>query len=497
MEGRPAPPSTAANESSSSSVHSIGNSTRHSQGGGSRQSHKSTASRRSAARQQRAKQKRQRQRHVVRATVVLLLGLATASTLQVFEQASRQSAAVVNHYGESMDAFVVLNSILNLTTQSAAAAAGDAASAASAMWKDLSSINQTFWNDNHKENTTINFHNNHDTNITMMTTIVNPNNVSDWDLVQNLHELLPLPRFQQPTVTNASQPWAALCVLAKGEDHYIDEWTIYHQALGFAGIYIYDKSENHTLSDFAKRQHAATTGSSTNVVQVLHSPRHAIRQNVHYDMCIHQLRLLPHPPKWLALLDVDEFLATGPPHTNIVDFLTRYLQKGAYMVNWWMVGTSNRTVYEPLPVTLRFQHRLPVPSHFTKPIMVLDHVLRSHVHFVYMQPGHRLKAPGTGRAQKCAKLRFCVNKPDLTPLSIFHFKYKSIAEFQHRKCSIGEVHVPLDKTPHKCAEATQQAIPSGTVRDDRPWQLLRHNAPAYVLQFWVVQTNDSNNNATN
>eukprot|EP00442_Polarella_glacialis_P050473 CAMPEP_0115086646 /NCGR_PEP_ID=MMETSP0227-20121206/22719_1 /TAXON_ID=89957 /ORGANISM="Polarella glacialis, Strain CCMP 1383" /LENGTH=152 /DNA_ID=CAMNT_0002476163 /DNA_START=90 /DNA_END=545 /DNA_ORIENTATION=+ len=43
------------------------------------------------------------------------------------------------------------------------------------------------------------------------------------------------PRFKDGTT-------AALCMIAKGEDLYIDEWADYHFSLGFETIYVYDNS---------------------------------------------------------------------------------------------------------------------------------------------------------------------------------------------------------------------------------------------------------------
>eukprot|EP00977_Amphora_coffeiformis_P016977 scaffold5383_cov222-Amphora_coffeaeformis.AAC.18 len=486
---------------------------------------------------------RQRQRRPRQQWKILLffgsvtVGFCLISIFRAFGRASRGDFADTTMtmlgavlppqvYDES--SFEVLNSILNLTK-------------------------------NHVNTTIMRHQNNHQQhdkangdifdNIEIDTEIINPQSISEFKMTRGLHELLPIQQFRvpssvlrrmandRPTETNhlhtnknnddlpSPRPWAAICAMAKGEELYIDEWITYHRSLGFEGIYIYDKSENGTLGQLYQNDHGGTIDDHHHIhdglVQIIPSPRYEIAQNFHYDMCIHQLRLMnyrrhsddgadvggdkeqdshnmnrkSYAPKWLAILDIDEFIGLQSPYTNIVEYLSNHLPSGIMLVNWWMVGTSHQTKYIPFPVTYRFPLRKANPSYFTKPIMVLDDVIRSNVHIAYPRPGKRVLAPAPrSTVEKCSIMLWCVRNPVVdnhtafseSPIAIYHYKYKSVGEFRKRKCQVGEVKVQGRLTGYKCNEAFVD-IPPGTVYDSRPWQLLQHNAPEYVKQFSIAE----------
>ena len=62
---------------------------------------------------------------------------------------------------------------------------------------------------------------------------------------------------------------------------------------------------------------------------------------------------------YLALIDIDEFLVPrggyASVHGVINDYLAPY-RGGSLTVNWILFGSSNKTVYAPIPVTKRFRH---------------------------------------------------------------------------------------------------------------------------------------------
>jgi len=66
---------------------------------------------------------------------------------------------------------------------------------------------------------------------------------------------------------------------------------------------------------------------------------------------------------YLALIDIDEFLVTrggyASVHGVINDYIAPY-RGGSLTVNWILFGSSNKTVYAPIPVTVtkRFRHRV-------------------------------------------------------------------------------------------------------------------------------------------
>jgi hypothetical protein len=169
----------------------------------------------------------------------------------------------------------------------------------------------------------------------------------------------------KPTSTNET---AAICIIAKDEEHYIDEWVDYNLlVLGFDTIYLYDNSENYTLQNYTASYAEAALEPEKQPqerrrrrVVIEHYPYHW-KQRAAYKRCIEQ-----HGSEhgWLALLDGDEFLVLKK-HDHVTDMLAEHCRTGSLSINWYLFGTSNRTSYEPLPVLYRFQYRelLPTKEH--------------------------------------------------------------------------------------------------------------------------------------
>jgi hypothetical protein len=152
----------------------------------------------------------------------------------------------------------------------------------------------------------------------------------------------------------------AICVLMKDAENYFEEWLDYHLAMGFDAIYIYDNSPSFELNNwFDNTRNHTTLGK----VEVMHWLDDSIyNQNNAYEDCVEKFGHSETGPKidYFAFIDVDEFLVIrSPKYNDIQGILTDYLVPygGALTVNWMMVGSSNKTVSSPLPITKRNQYR--------------------------------------------------------------------------------------------------------------------------------------------
>ena len=45
---------------------------------------------------------------------------------------------------------------------------------------------------------------------------------------------------------------SSICLLAKDEDSYLDEWITYHIGIGIDHIFIYDNGSKNPISEFIK-----------------------------------------------------------------------------------------------------------------------------------------------------------------------------------------------------------------------------------------------------
>ena len=276
--------------------------------------------------------------------------------------------------------------------------------------------------------------------------------------------------------TNFNKSWAAICMVVRDEDPYIDEFVDYHLGLGFKKIYVYDSHPNHTLSNW-------TAGQTNEGVQLKHrilSNDVGVQEEV-YSECVHELRNLTHPPKWVMFLDGDEFLVfRNGQYTRVTDFLDDYVTSGSLQISWLVFGTSNKTQYEPKPVTQRFKYRTREPDKGTKTVAVLDHIEKvTNPHYVILKRGYKRKAMdglqkevSFGGAHCCLPL----GRRNTTIVAVHHYRYKSLEEFHYRRCVRGRIY-KRDSKMEK-AFCTQTTYP-GEVYDDLAWETLKRNVPKY------------------
>lgn len=253
---------------------------------------------------------------------------------------------------------------------------------------------------------------------------------------------------------------AAICVLMKAEELYVDEWVDYNIGLGFDRIYIYDNSDNNTMKEWGEKR--------SKDVEVIHWPglKRQMRSQVH---CLNQL------PKhtWMGLFDGDEFLVLKK-HNNVVDFLKEHCKRGSIAINWSIFGTGNKTLYEPLPVTKRFLYRETNISSTIKSIIRMDD----------FDPKQKIKNPhsfpvrkGTMQHDTDGKSNFSIagaahQEGGPTDVALLHhYRYKSLEEWRYKGC--------VRKMAANSSKQCDWPAVNGTTYDDSAWLTLMKNVPKY------------------
>jgi hypothetical protein len=150
-------------------------------------------------------------------------------------------------------------------------------------------------------------------------------------------------RSQRQKQSNHS---AALCGFAKDEELYFDEWVDYHLGLGFESVIVYDNSDEFYLQGWNEKR------PGRNII-IKHLPGTYQQRNAYNDFVYNHTQ---NKHTWTGFFDVDEFLVLKK-HNHVVTFLHEHCQNGSVAINWFIFTMSNQTVYEPLPVTKRFQFR--------------------------------------------------------------------------------------------------------------------------------------------
>ena len=128
----------------------------------------------------------------------------------------------------------------------------------------------------------------------------------------------------------------AMVSISKNEGPYIREWIEYHKLMGFTKFYFYDnESEDDTKSIL---QPYIENG----LVEYVFIPGKARQLDAYNDA----IRRHKSECRWMAFLDMDEYLMPSIPFSSVAEVLSSIVQqagKGACGVgiNWAVYGSSH------------------------------------------------------------------------------------------------------------------------------------------------------------
>lgn len=267
----------------------------------------------------------------------------------------------------------------------------------------------------------------------------------------------------------------AVCLLLRNETLYIDEWMDFHNALGFAPIYIYD---NTLTPDIDLEFWYQRRGDIQKYVKIIHFPQ-APAQIPAYRQCIgHDAA----NDTFAALIDIDEFVVLKK-HDNIVDFMEDHCKEtcGQISLNWNMLSVSNETSYRPIP-TLKRNFHTGGAWGTIKVIVRPDYVADNFDwgHSVSLKKGHWVDTSGKV-IQRPNNWRKQANGDGPTDVALlYHARFRSPEEFYYKNCIRGDVLQPRGEVP-KCTR--QQAIQGmyGGQLDTLAWEQLRKMVPKYGI----------------
>jgi len=240
---------------------------------------------------------------------------------------------------------------------------------------------------------------------------------------------------------------ASVCVIAKQEELYIDEWLQYQLKLGFTRIYVYDNNDDNSLEAHLAQRYPAVT--------VIHFPGPVMQMHA-YNHCI---QTFGSRHTWMAFIDMDEFIVLRK-HRTIVDLLREHCASGALCLNWFMFGSSHLKEYDPNPVTQRFLFRETTLNEHVKTIAkTSDLVSMVNPHYASLRENTYAHDP----SGQTVHASFNPTATDEVAC-IHHYFVKSLGEFQ-KKCARGRADTSIIRD---ISEFMSQD--KNDVFDDRAWR---------------------------
>ena len=143
--------------------------------------------------------------------------------------------------------------------------------------------------------------------------------------------------------------YLSVCCIAKDEHPFIKEWIHHHLLVGAEKIIIFDNESSPSLRSLLREyvQHG--------FVDLFEIPGKE-QQMAAYDCC---LREYEKKSKWIAFIDVDEFLIPKK-HSDVRMILSDYEDYGGLGVHWVEFGSSGHLT-RPLGGQMRsYVHRFPL-----------------------------------------------------------------------------------------------------------------------------------------
>jgi hypothetical protein len=147
------------------------------------------------------------------------------------------------------------------------------------------------------------------------------------------------------------RPYLSVAAIYYDETPYLREWIAFHRIVGVERFFLYD---NGNTDDHLE----ALAPFLADGTVVLHEWPERPGQITAYEHC---LRTHRHDSRWIAVLDLDEFLFS-PTFRPLPEVLVDYEQYPAVVANWVMFGTSGHVTAAPGLVTETHDYRKQIPE---------------------------------------------------------------------------------------------------------------------------------------
>lgn len=143
--------------------------------------------------------------------------------------------------------------------------------------------------------------------------------------------------------------YLAICAIFRDEVRYLGEWIAFHRLMGVEHFFLYDNGS----VDNPKRVLAPYLAEGCVTLRPWPIPFHQFAQRDAYADCIDRAR---GEVRWLALLDIDEFLFS-PRSETLRPVLRDYEAYPAVVIHWQIYGSSHHEHATDAPVIERFAYR--------------------------------------------------------------------------------------------------------------------------------------------
>lgn len=238
----------------------------------------------------------------------------------------------------------------------------------------------------------------------------------------------------------------AILTIAKNESRYIKEWLDYHRNLGVDRFYIInnDEPDENTMYNILTEE----ANNKHDIIQVNIPGAEELKkvgmQEGAYNAVYQQVIKKFNDIKWLAVIDIDEFLHLGG--IKIHEYLdqTKFNDTDVIHLNWRLYGDNGNILYEDKPVQERFTKQCPLNVVYNddearKGVlenMFVKSIVRVTDKRTYLRPHHSYVENGVCRRGNgtLSDFRYAAEQLTNDECYIKHYNCKSLEEYIDRRC---------------------------------------------------------------
>ena len=130
----------------------------------------------------------------------------------------------------------------------------------------------------------------------------------------------------------------AVYAMFQNEAEWLKEWIEYHKLIGVEHFYLFDNGSTDNYQEVLRPY------IKKGLVELHYYPQVGQTQQefltIQFHLNMQAIGLAKHKAKWLAIIDIDEFIV--PIQTNsLLELLKNYENYGGVYANWLMFGTSH------------------------------------------------------------------------------------------------------------------------------------------------------------
>lgn len=230
-------------------------------------------------------------------------------------------------------------------------------------------------------------------------------------------------RLEVPASSPTPAPFA-LCAFFKNEARYLKEWIEFYRLMGVDRFYLYNNNSSDNYREVLEPY------LKSGIVR-LHQWRGKNGQVPGFNQCLQRYGALH---KWMAFLDLDEFLfpVSGG---NLAEFLKDFDEYAGLAAHWVFFGTSGHILRPEGLVTQSYDWSQGVPNRHVKLVIQPAKVVRFvNAHLVDCKDGFHVV-----NENKQPVTTAIVNPASAEKIRINHYWCRSVEDYLRKKMPDGRV----------------------------------------------------------